>query len=298
MNVRNAAIWFFVTLGILSCELEQSNFNAQYVPYTSAFEEVTGYNLLEPSETYILPETLTEISGLALINDSTLACVEDESGVIFIFSLAKGKMVDQLRFSSPGDFEGIALTGDHAYILRSNGRLYQYSFKDQSSNIIKTPLRRANNTEGLEYDATNRQLLIACKGVAGLEDRKTEGKAIYSYHLSTGFDSTPKFVITQEHMALWNEKQPANLRISKKRMGFMPSGISVNPLNGDIYIIASIGKVLMVLSPAGEIKHYVPLSPRVFRQPEGICFTSTGDLIVSNEGQDGSAKIHVFKLVN
>jgi uncharacterized protein YjiK len=298
MNVRNTAIWFFMTLCILSCELELSNFNAQYVPYTSAFEEVTGYNLLEPSESYILPETLTEISGLALLNDSTLACVEDESGVIFIFSLARGKMVDQLRFSSPGDFEGIALTGDQAYILRSNGRLYQYSFKDQSSNIIQTPLRRANNTEGLEYDAVNRQLLIACKGVAGLNNRKTKGKAIYSYNLSTGFDPNPKFVITQDHMIQWNVKQPAKLRISKKRMGFMPSGISVNPLNGDIYIIASVGKVLLVLSPAGEIKHYVPLSPRIFRQPEGVCFTSTGDLIISNEGQDGSAKIHVFELAN
>ena len=270
------------------------------MPSTQAFMEETGYNLLEPSKSYTLPETLTEISGLALVNDSILACVEDESGVIFIFSLSKGKMVDQLRFAGPGDYEGIALAGDHAYILKSNGSLYQYSIKDQTTNIIKTPLKRTNNPEGLAYDSVNNRLLILCKGAAGLAGTKIEGKAIYAYYLSTGFNPEPIIVTTDETMSAWNKKQPAQLQISHKRMNFMPSAIELNPLNGDLYILASIGKVLLVLSSTGEIKHYAPLSPRVFRQPEGICFTSTGDLIISNEGQDGSAVIQVFsrKLVN
>jgi len=296
MNVRNTTICLFIVQCILGCELERSSFNARYMPTTRAFEEETGYNVLEPSESYTLPETLTEISGLALVNDSTLACIEDESGIIFIFSLSKGKLGDQLRFAGPGDYEGIALAGERqAFILKSNGNLYQYSFDDQTTSTIKTPLKRTNNPEGLAYDSANNRLLIVCKGVAGLKDKKIEGKAIYAYNLSTGFDSEPVIVTTGENIMEWNEKRSAQLRISRKSMGFMPSAIEVNPLNGDLYILATIGKVLFVLSSTGEIKHHVPLSPRIFRQPEGICFTSTGNLIISNEGQDGSAMIHVFK---
>lgn len=293
MNVRNPAIWILIGLGLANCELERSNFNAKYLPYNQAFLEATGYNLLEPSESHILPETLTEISGLTLVDDSTVACVEDESGLIFLYSLSKGKMVDQLRFSGPGDYEGIELVGDKVFVLKSNGNLYEYSLKQQTTNTIKTPLKRKNNAEGLAYDAANHRLLIICKGDAGLDDEDIDGKAIYSYSLSDGFIPEPVLVITREHIVKWNESQPPELKITAKRFGFMPSGIAFSP-DGDIYVVATVGKLLLVLSASGDIKHGVPISPRVFRQPEGICFTSQGNLIVSNEGQDGSGRIQVF----
>ena len=293
MSVRNHAIWIFILFGLTTCELERSNFNAKYIPYTQAFQEATGYNLLEPSQSYILPGTLTEISGLTLVDDSTVACVEDESGVIFLYSLSKGKMIDQIRFSGPGDFEGIELVGDDVYVLKSNGNLYEYSLSQQTTNTIKTPLTRRNNTEGLAYDSANHRLLIVCKGAAGLKNQDIKGKAIYAYSLSQGFIPDPVLVITQEDLIKWNESQPPELKISKNRFSFMPSGIAFDP-QGDIYLVATVGKLLMVLSADGKIKHGIPISPRVFRQPEGICFTSRGDLIVSNEGQDGSGRIQVF----
>ena len=293
MNVRNLTIRIFMLLGLTCCELEKSNFNAKYLPYTQAFMEANGYNLLEPSESHILPETLTEISGLTLVNDSTVACVEDESGVIFLYSLSKEKMVDQLRFAGPGDYEGIEMVGDDIFVLKSNGNLYQYSLSEQTTKTIKTPLSRRNNAEGLAYDTVNQRLLILCKGEAGLDGADIQGKAIYSYSLSNGFVPEPIILITQDDIISWNESQPAELKINKKRYGFMPSGIAVSP-GGDYYIVATVGKLLMVLSPSGDIKYTVPISPRVFRQPEGICFTSKGDLIVSNEGQDGSGRIQVF----
>jgi uncharacterized protein YjiK len=83
--------------------------------------------------------------------------------------------------------------------------------------------------------------------------------------------------------------------MTERRKNFMPSAIAVHPLTNEVYLLANVGKLLMVLGPQGEIRHCVPLSPRVFRQPEGICFTNTGDLVISNEGQDGSGKILVFR---
>ena len=293
MNLHKLYILLIIALS--SCQLEESNYNAKYLPFTDQFLQQTGYNLLEPTQTFILPETLTEISALSLINDSTVACVEDESGVIFLYSLSKDKMVDQLRFAGPGDYEGLELVGDLAYVLKSNGNLYQYSFSDQTTNTIKTPLKRSNNPEGLAYDSLNNRLLIACKGKAGIKDKKITGKAIYSYHLSTGFDSIPAYVITPDDLQAWNELQTLPIHLSKKKSGFMPSAIGIHPLSGNIYILATTGKLLIVLEPSGKIKYTMPLSPRVFRQPEGICFTSNGDLIISSEGQDGNGKIQFFQ---
>ena len=202
-------------------------------------------------------------------------------------------MVDQLRFAGPGDYEGIEMVGDDIFVLKSNGNLYRYSSSDQTTQTIKTPLSRRNNAEGLAYDSVNQRLLILCKGEAGLDGADIKGKAIYSYSLSNGFAPEPIILITQDDLISWNERQPAELKINQKRYGFMPSGIAVGP-GGDYYIVATVGKLLMVLSPSGDIQHTVPISPRVFRQPEGICFTSKGDLIISNEGQDGNGRIQVF----
>ena len=288
-------LYYFLVFVLVSCQLEESNYNAKYLPFTNQFLEKRGYNLLEPTETFVLPETLTEISALALVNDSTVACVEDESGVIFLFSLSKGKMVDQLRFAGPGDYEGLELVGDLAYVLKSNGNLYEYSFSDMTTNTIKTPLKRSNNPEGLAYDSANHRLLIACKGKPGLGDNKMDGKAIYSYHLDHGFNSTPTFHLTSDDLKSWNEQQELPINLTKRKTGFMPSAVGIHPLTGDIYVLATVGKLLIILDANGAIKDCMPLSPRVFRQPEGICFTSKGDLVISSEGQDGNGKIQFFK---
>ena len=288
-------LYYFLVFALVSCQLEESNYNAKYLPFTNQFLEKRGYNLLEPTETFVLPETLTEISALALVNDSTVACVEDESGVIFLFSLKKGKMVDQLRFAGPGDYEGLELVGDLAYVLKSNGNLYEYSFSDMTTNTIKTPLKRSNNPEGLAYDSANHRLLIACKGKPGLGENKMDGKTIYSYHLDQGFNSTPAYHITPDDLRSWNEQQELPINLTKRKTSFMPSAVGIHPLTGDIYVLATVGKLLIILDSTGAIKDCMPLSPRVFRQPEGICFTSKGDLVISSEGQDGNGKIQFFK---
>ena len=288
-------LYYFLVFCLVSCQLEESNYNAKFLPFTNQFLETNGYNLLEPTKTFVLPETLTEISALALVNDSTVACVEDESGVIFLYSLSKGKMVDQLRFAGPGDYEGLEVVGDLAYVLKSNGNLYEYSFSEMTTNTIKTPLKRSNNAEGLAYDSANHRLLIACKGKPGIEDSKLDGKAVYSYHLNSGFNPTPTYLITDDNLRSWNEQQELSINLTKRKPMFMPSAIGIHPLTGDIYILATVGKLLIILNPTGAIKNCIPLSPRVFRQPEGICFTSKGDLVISSEGQDGNGKIQFFE---
>jgi len=298
MKARISSTYLLVVLTVLygvSCQLEESNYNARFKPFTHEFALLSGYNLLEPTETFILPQELTEISGLATVNDSILACVQDEAGVIYLYNLNQEKVVERHRFAGGGDFEGIEIVGDQAYVLKSNGNIYQYSFENKTTNTIKTLLKRANNAEGLSFDSLNNRLLIACKNQAGLGGEKLPGKAVYSYNLATGFAPDPVFLITPIELEWWNEKQANPLRLTNRKKAFMPSAIAIHPESRDIFMLATVGKLLMVLSPTGKLKHVVPLSPRVFRQPEGICFTSSGHLIISNEGQDGNGKIHLFR---
>jgi len=52
--------------------------------------------------------------------------------------------------------------------------------------------------------------------------------------------------------------------------------------------------MLIILNPKGEIEDLIPLDPKIFRQPEGICFSPNGDLYISSEGKGKSGYILKF----
>lgn len=72
-----------------------------------AIEEIGGYNLSSPEVRVELPKVLHEISGLTDIDDHTIACVQDEEGLVFIYDLRKNEIKHQFAFGQPGDYEGI-----------------------------------------------------------------------------------------------------------------------------------------------------------------------------------------------
>ena len=51
------------------------------------------YNLSSPTKTYTLPATLNEISGITILNNNEIACVQDELGIIYIYDLKEGKII-------------------------------------------------------------------------------------------------------------------------------------------------------------------------------------------------------------
>ena len=48
-------------------------------------EKITGYNLTKPDNTFLLPDTLHEVSGLTDIDSTIFACIQDENGILFIY---------------------------------------------------------------------------------------------------------------------------------------------------------------------------------------------------------------------
>jgi len=92
-------------------------------------------------------------------------------------------------------------------------------------------------------------------------------------------------------------KQVAD-QISPGSTRFKPSGASVNPATGELYIISSINKLLVIADRNGTPKEIYQLDPAIFIHPEGIAFTPMGSLFISNEADETTpAEILYYQLL-
>ena len=271
-------------------------------------ESCLPYDLSKPSEVIKLPGRLKEISGITFWNTNKLACVQDEKGVIYFYDVRKDKLKNDLSFGEDKDYEGISNVNDTLFVLCSNGDIFevdQAGEEGQTTITYKTFLNKRNNCEGLCYDAPNRRLLIACKGQPAKGTAARYLKAIYSFPLATKtLDSVPVYEIDPDSVKNWlqiDEKKHSSWTDwftpstdNEKEFLFEPSELAINPISGDIYLLSSAGKKMVVLDVAGNIKCVEKLDPHQFKQPEGIAFTPDGDLYISDEGKEGKANILHF----
>lgn len=257
------------------------------------------YQLEEPNAKYKLPSVLKEISGLAWVNETLLATVQDEKGNIYLFDLERGEVTDKIDFGGNGDYEGIAIKGDDLWVVRSDGRLYEVK-KDGSVNVIDTSLDEDFDVEGLEWYPEKEVFLLACKGFPGQGKALKNKKTCYAFDPASGLlDNKPFLIVDLAEVAQGKKRKPKEdvnefFNPGKGNKVFQPSGVGVHPVSGDIYLISSVGKKLLVLSPKGKLLHIASLDYSHFPQPEGICFSPNGIMYISTEGDGGKGKIYRF----
>ena len=163
--------------------------------------------------------------------------------------------------------------------MRSDGTIFKVG-KKKKSKEYKFKNDKNFDFEGLCLDQANDRLLVACKE-HGDKD-KQDYFFIYSFSLeSKEYDKKPAFKIKRD------EVHP----------NFKPSAISLHP-NGNIYVLSSFSKTLLILSPEGSILNKVQLSENIFHQPEGIVFNASGDLFISNEKNGTTPNILRFETTN
>jgi uncharacterized protein YjiK len=269
------------------------------------------YDLDHPDEQYKLPSYLEEISGLSYYGKGKVACVQDEKANIYVLNLEKEKIIKKIDFGEDADYEDIAIKNKDAYVLRANGHIYRvkdFNKKERKVKKYNTPLKEKNDTEGIAYDPLSNALLVACKGSPSIDkENKYEGyKAVYKFDLEEKeLISTPHFLVDLENLDSYQDRTAfkrlslnvaKRLRLIESETSFQPSGIAVHPLYNEIYIISSVGKLLIVLNRRGKVLDVQNLDPITFRQPEGICFSPSGDMFISNEGKGGKGYILKFKL--
>ncbi len=282
---------FSLLLALSSCE-----------PGCSAMESVAvvgdslPYNFHVPSQMISFPsDDLKEISGLSPTDKPGIfAAISDEKGVAYLLDATQnGAITTTIPFREKGDFEALEMVGQTLYCMKSNGDLFALkNWKSDGTGVEQTEtkigLKKSDNIEGLCYDSKRKALLVACKGNAD----SLAARPIYAFDLQTlKLSPTPIYSIDPAEV----DKGLGNTEKGDKKRFFATSGIAIDPISGDCFVISSVGKRLLVLDYAtGKIKSMVQLDKKILPQPEGIAFDPAGNLYLSSEGKKGESALLRF----
>jgi len=270
-------LFFFLILNI-GCKSEKKN--------NPEIKSPAGYSFENPVKIK-LGEDLDEISGIAY--DKSLGAIialNDEEGKLFIVYTDKRPPSTGYRFNKGGDYEDLCYDGSNWYALKSNGNLskIENQFTDSMrSKEYKFPLKGKFNFETVFHDPANNRLVMICKECGNING-KVPG---YSFALDKSeTDSIPNFNL--DLSGIDSNQLPKN-GLPK------PSAAAYHPLTGELYIIASVNSLLIIADRNGRAKEVFKLDKKLFKQPEGLCFSPEGDLFVSNEARNGMPNILHFK---
>ena len=250
-----------------------------------------GYNFDTADDVVTLPDELEEISGLATwFDEDHLLAVQDEDGKAYVVNTKTGKIDMTIKFDEDKDYEGIARVDSMIYVLEQDGDLRRFVYVEGQTEYdaekIETDFSYRNDTEGLAYDErTNSLLIVPKEQELNPGDGEEYRHGIYSFDLETAsMNGQPTYYV--------DEFEIGEVIYGKRsRFKFKPSGVAVDPISGDIYLIASVGKIMVVIDRESEIKQIEILKEKVFRQPEGLEFSAAGDLYISSEASGREAVI-------
>lgn len=269
-------ILFLIVLGLLALA------GGFYYSFTQVSEEAS--DKIQIIQIWELPRELVEVSGIAYLEDDLIACVQDEDGIIFIYDLSKSAITEKIDFAGPGDYEGITVVENTAFVLRSDGAIFEVrDFQNENKSVIEhTDLFEAGlNFEGLGYDKDNNQLLLALKERSG-----DEYQPVYGFDLNT--EKRIEEPVIKVHF-----NDPVIRALGKKisHKTLRPSEITIHPQTGDIYILEGVDPKLLILDPEGKPREILRLNKKQFPQAEGLTFGNSAELFISNEGKRGKANI-------
>jgi len=283
LNENKVAIWIvlgvMVFVGFMWYAFENPALNPR-------LEEKT-YTILRKWD---MPNQLNEISGMSYIGKDSIACVQDEEGIIFIYSLDTNELVHQTNFAKAGDYEALTTLDSTAYVMRSDGDIFEiknYLKADFSVENFDTFFSGKNNIESMTTDAKENRLLITAKN---RDPRSEDFKGIYSFDLEKKtLSRNPVYNISLKD-PLFQPKH-GNDDDALELASFSPSDIARNPKTGEFYIIQSKPPQLLIMDGKGKLVKIHHLHSESFPQPEGITFSPEGTLYISNEGKKGTATI-------
>ena len=230
-----------------------------------------------------LPNDLNGISGISYYQkDSTLFAIVDDDGLFFKIPLNTKDKVKSWRFDSSHDFEDIARIDSIFYVLVSNGNIETIRFNKTDSiftTITNFPDsgKKNNEFESLLFDDSSHNLLLICKKC---EDDQKKSVSAWQFNPNTKQYTPSAYSI---------DMSPVEGNLGENKARLKPSGAAVNPLSGDIYVLAAVNHLLLITGHDGKIKEFFKLDPAIYEQPEGITFVPNGDMIISNESHKGSS---------
>ncbi|MBC7851155.1 MAG: hypothetical protein H7Y31_15540 [Chitinophagaceae bacterium] len=231
----------------------------------------------------VLKRPLREISGIDFLKEDLLVAINDEAGKIFFLNPMTGAFTAS-SFGKKDDYEDVVKTEDHFFVMNSKGHLFEVSGDgERQIASYKNSFGKRMEFETLVYDRAANRLLLICKE-CGKQQNSVDA---YVFDLaSRSYVEAPVFSIPWESIR----------RLAKDNsIECKPSAGAINPVDGKLYVIAALGKVLMQCSVDGALLAVYKLNPDHFPQPEGISFSNTGDMYIANEGVQGKGTLLKFK---
>ena len=238
--------------------------------------------------TWELPSDLNEISGMAYLEDSTIAAVQDERGIIFIYNLETSEIEKEVEFGGSGDYEGIAVSDNTAYVLRSDGNLFviRNFLENPQIQEVSNDFSAENNFEGLFYDKNKEELLMAVKSK---DPYSEDNKGIYAFNpRNMEVNRTPSYELG------FTDGELAEVKKQDVEETFYPSEINRDPTSGNLLVLEAETPRLLLLDSKGNPLELYLLDEKNFPQPESLTFDEAGRLYISSEGDP--ATIHRVSL--
>ena len=269
---------FFLTTVSISCNNK--------INFTSP----PGYDLNHPVTIYLESE-LNEISGIIYYpKDTGIFAISDASGSLYKIFPDKKTLVQRWKFGSNHDYEDLQRVDSTFYVLSSNGDIVSIKFSKHAPMKVanfKIHDKEKNEFETLYFDSALHKLILVCKDC---EADKKNTVSTRAFDVTTNTYTDGPYTINVNSL---------NKIMNLKKIKFKPSAAAINPVTHELFILASVNKLLVVADTNGNVKQSYLLRPSIYKQPEGIAFTPSGNLLISNESaKQGSADILVIKYKN
>ncbi len=242
------------------------------------------YNLNTPRLTKLSLE-LDEISGISFYEkDSSIFAICDDKKAIF--KINPNLSITKWKLDVGKDIEDLVRIDSTFYVMQSNGDIIKVRFEKETPITDQFLFTEGadNEFEAMYYDNAKKQLVLICKNC---ELDKKKSVSTYSFNPATNTFSDSSFAINVKSI---------DSSLGVEHLKFKPSAAAINPINGLLYILSSVNKLLLITDTDGNFKELYPLNPTLFKQPEGIAFKQNGDMIISNESHKiGTANLLSFK---
>jgi hypothetical protein len=258
------------------------------------------YRVNAPSREIELPKKLREVSDLSFdAAANSLWAIADEKGKFYKIHLPNGNPIDTFSFGEDGDYEGLEKLGETFFVMESNGRISkieQATSEKPLVTVFENALLAKDDCEAFMYDPMLKKLVIGVKMPAS----GSAERPFYAFDLEKNqLESEPIFtLLISDIQAFLRENglvgEPFDRLLKEDAVSPGPSAMAVHPATGNYYILASVGKLLLVTKPDGDILQVLALDKKLHTQPEGIAFGTDGSMFISNEAGGKVAKIYVY----
>ena len=234
-----------------------------------------------------LPNRLDEVSGLAMTPDGRLFAHDDEVGTLHEIdptaeSVGKRFYVGADRIRA--DFEGLAIVDDRFFLISSLGLLYEFR---EAADREASPYRVTDlgigsscEVEGLDYDAVDDALFVACKRVTP----DPEAIVVHRVPLDPERDRLSPIVVPKSQLGAFDLGS-----------NFSPSAIAITS-SGTFLLVAAAEEKLIEVDRSGRIVAGVRLPRNRHPQPEGLAIGPDGTLYIADEQNGQDARITLYAL--